>query len=326
MCWTRPDQTLIRSARRRVHRASAAEDSASETRKTDERLRLLPQSADGRAHLTVCDGFESGAEPEPRLTRTTLNPNHTETEPHRTRTVRPHPNESPDLLSRTTLSLEPQPSESLLLSPAARCPDESVPRQAADVSCETGQLVSRAVAGDDGALLMLIRRHQRLAIATARPLSRDYHDACDAAQNGLILAVQRLSSLRSPSQFAGWLAVIVRNEAKRQKRSEARRQKHERTASRNATAAATQWVTQRPTCPDDELLLAVGKLPDAERIAVVLHYFESQTAGEIAAMAGTSAGTITKRLSRAVVRLRRLLPAERQPINPPSLTGAPDER
>lgn len=70
--------------------------------------------------------------------------------------------------------------------------------------------------------------------------------------------------------------------------------------------AATEQDCQLDT-DSSELLEAVGRLPDHEQLAIVLHYFEAHKVETIARMTGQATGTITKQLSRARRRLEQWL-------------------
>ena len=59
---------------------------------------------------------------------------------------------------------------------------------------------------------------------------------------------------------------------------------------------------------DNEVLLAaVVKLPEAEKQVVMLRYFAGHSVSEVAGALGKNIGTITKQLSRAHKRLRKIL-------------------
>jgi RNA polymerase sigma-70 factor (ECF subfamily) len=55
------------------------------------------------------------------------------------------------------------------------------------------------------------------------------------------------------------------------------------------------------------LLAAVVKLPMAEKQVVMLRYFGGNSVNDVANLLGRSVGTVTKQLSRARVRLRKIL-------------------
>ena len=58
---------------------------------------------------------------------------------------------------------------------------------------------------------------------------------------------------------------------------------------------------------EQKLLAAVVKLPKAEKQVVMLRYFSDNGVKDVAKIAGRSIGTVTKQLSRAHKRLRKIL-------------------
>jgi len=57
------------------------------------------------------------------------------------------------------------------------------------------------------------------------------------------------------------------------------------------------------------LLAAVDRLPEQERVVVMLNYFSGQPVSAIAQMTGRPIGTVTVQLTRARARLRTWLEA-----------------
>jgi RNA polymerase sigma factor (sigma-70 family) len=55
------------------------------------------------------------------------------------------------------------------------------------------------------------------------------------------------------------------------------------------------------------LLAAVVKLPESERQVVMLRYFGGHSVKDVADIVGRGVGTVTKQLSRAHKRLRKIL-------------------
>ena len=54
----------------------------------------------------------------------------------------------------------------------------------------------------------------------------------------------------------------------------------------------------------EDLLAAVARLPEHERIVIVLRYVDGRSVAEVAAALGRPIGTVTKQLSRAIERLK----------------------
>ena len=157
--------------------------------------------------------------------------------------------------------------------------------------------------GDRASFAELVRRHQRTVVATAWQTLGDYHAAQDAAQEAFVAAYRKLGTLRDPSRFGPWVLTIVRRTALRiARRRRPRPEPLERAGDPPGPDEAD---------PLDEdlqrLLEAVARLPDHERVVVVLRYLEGHSVASIAQMTGRPVGTVTKQLSRAVTRLKASL-------------------
>jgi RNA polymerase sigma-70 factor (ECF subfamily) len=164
------------------------------------------------------------------------------------------------------------------------------------------ELIDAVLGGDTAPYAELMRRHQRLALTAAWRILGDYHAAEDAVQEAFVAAYQNLSRLRDRSLFGAWVIGIVRREAVR-------------IAKRRHAAGRTEVMPDPPAGDDSarlqedlqQLLAAVARLPEHERVVVILHYVDGQTVHAIAEMTDRPLGTVTKQLSRAVERLRQLL-------------------
>ena len=153
--------------------------------------------------------------------------------------------------------------------------------------------------GDRAAFAALVRKYERAAWVTAWKILRDYHTAQDATQDALVEAYRRLGQLRHPELFGVWLLRIVRHEALRLARRQA---KSKALVLSDGTASA-----EPPESENVDLLDAIGRLPNHERLVVALRYLEELPVADVARLVGRPVGTVTKQLSRAVRRLRILL-------------------
>jgi RNA polymerase sigma-70 factor (ECF subfamily) len=172
--------------------------------------------------------------------------------------------------------------------------------------------IARAVLrGDREAFAALVARHERAVWATAWRVLRDHHAAADVAQEAFLQAFQRLGDLRRPERFGVWLLRIARRESIRLARRRAR------DPCRSLDEAAIDDLLDRDRTDDpattplsadsEDLLAAVARLPEHERLVVVLRYLDGHSVAEVAAAIGRPVGTITKQLSRAIERLKRNL-------------------
>lgn len=58
----------------------------------------------------------------------------------------------------------------------------------------------------------IVNRYSNLVWKVIRSFHLNHDDACDAFQSTWLRALERLSTLREPARFPGWLAAVARNE------------------------------------------------------------------------------------------------------------------
>jgi RNA polymerase sigma-70 factor (ECF subfamily) len=169
------------------------------------------------------------------------------------------------------------------------------------------ELVTLAQGGDAAAYEELVRMHQGIAFRTAYMVAGSAADAEDAAQDAFVKAYQALHRFRRGASFRPWLLRIVSNEARNRRRSAGRR---ERLALRAAAgvvsgdAAPSPETTLLSAERREELLAAVNRLSEEQRLAVSCRYFLDLSEEETAAVLGCRRGTVKSRLARALARLR----------------------
>jgi RNA polymerase sigma-70 factor (ECF subfamily) len=126
-------------------------------------------------------------------------------------------------------------------------------------------------------------------------------------------AAHQLDTQRDPGP---WLMTITANLCREQWRSRAGRQA-KRTASLDARPEMAAAVPNGGAGPDSKVLEAdrdrflgeaIDKLPEAMRLVVVLHDLQGMTHEEISEIVGDEAAAVRKRYSRALQKLRELLP------------------
>ena len=159
-------------------------------------------------------------------------------------------------------------------------------------------------AGDTDAYAVLVRRHAPMAMRTAVLLGAG-SDAEDVVQEALVKAFRSLDSFRTDSPFRPWLLRIVANEARNAHRSYARRAaREERDARGPARGVVDPAVEVADRQAHEDLLAAVGRLPDRLGRVVVCRYLLELDEAETATVLGVPRGTVKSRLSRGLGRLR----------------------
>jgi RNA polymerase sigma-70 factor (ECF subfamily) len=147
-------------------------------------------------------------------------------------------------------------------------------------------------------------RHAGFVRALAGRLSADAHEADDLAQETLLAAVRRPPAGRR--DVRGWLAAVVRNLARMDRRARRRRAAYERSARlpravERPDEAAARLELHR------ELVEDTLALPEPYRGAILARYFEGLAPAAIAARLGVPRKTVATRLRRALGMLRARL-------------------
>jgi RNA polymerase sigma-70 factor, ECF subfamily len=165
------------------------------------------------------------------------------------------------------------------------------------------QLVRRVLSGDRQAFATLVERYQNAVFAVAMKVLQDHDAGSDAAQNAFVAAYQQLPRLRDGNAFGAWLLTIARREALAIARSRPRVLSLQREHDKTYESASETPMEETLRA----LMDAVGDLPDHEQRVVMLRYFNEHPVAEIAKITGRSVGTVTKQISRALLRLRNRL-------------------
>jgi RNA polymerase sigma-70 factor (ECF subfamily) len=175
---------------------------------------------------------------------------------------------------------------------------------------QTGEpgLIARAAAGDHEAYAALVRPHQHVAYRVAVAVTGWAAGAEEAVQNAHVKAYRSLGRFRRDAPFRPWLLGIVVHEAHNALRAERR---HERLAVRAASRHETPQAPAEDTVLAREevetVLRALGRLGEADRLAIALRYFAHLSDADAAELAGTTAGGFRVRVMRARRRLEALL-------------------
>jgi RNA polymerase sigma-70 factor, ECF subfamily len=143
---------------------------------------------------------------------------------------------------------------------------------------------------------------RRLCMRFAYRYSKNPSEAEDIAQEALLRAWRRRSTLRNAGSRKGWLAVIVRNEAFRQ---HARRRPDPVSTLEAEHGADDERVLK--TVERADIHAAISRLDERDRQLVRLRYDEDLTQTAIAHRLGIPEGTVKVRLHRVRAKLRRAI-------------------
>ena len=139
----------------------------------------------------------------------------------------------------------------------------------------------------------------------ARSLARDEARADDLVQETWLAALERTPP-RDRSGLRAWLARVVRNRAAMGLRGADRRKQRERASARPERTPTTLEILERVEL-HERLVSSVLRLSEAQRDVVLRRYFAGESVQEIAAALGVPAATVSSRLRRGLICLRREL-------------------
>jgi RNA polymerase sigma factor (sigma-70 family) len=155
---------------------------------------------------------------------------------------------------------------------------------------------------DAQAFAELVARHRDMVYATCRRLVGNRADAEDVAQECFVQLARGGAGVRT--SVAGWLHRVATRSALAQRRKDRARQRAEREAGSMAPErdAVPTWDEIKA-----EVDRAIDTLPDDLREPLVLHFLQAKPQTAVAEELGLTQSAVSKRLAKAVDRLRRHL-------------------
>lgn len=178
-------------------------------------------------------------------------------------------------------------------------------------------LVQRARDGELDAFNALVELHQRAVFNLCLRMIGNYASAEDAAQEAFISAFRAIRSFKGGS-FRAWLLRIAANASTDALR---RRQRRPAVSLDVAPPGAEDPIDPPDTAAGPEELAlradralaiqaALLRLPEDQRLAVIMCDMQGFAYEEIAEATGVSVGTVKSRISRGRDKLRAILVAE----------------
>jgi RNA polymerase sigma-70 factor, ECF subfamily len=169
-------------------------------------------------------------------------------------------------------------------------------------------LVLRVQQGDKSAFDFLVIKYQHKIIQLVNRYVKDPSEAQDVAQEAFIKAYRALGNFRGDSAFYTWLYRIAINTAKNYLVSRSRRSSDYQVDIQDAEALENAPQLQGMETPErlllnqeiiDTIKIAIDKLPEEMRTAIMLREFEGMSYEEIAEAMDCPVGTVRSRIFRA---------------------------
>jgi RNA polymerase sigma-70 factor (ECF subfamily) len=182
-------------------------------------------------------------------------------------------------------------------------------------------LLAAHCAGDPDAFGELFRRHRDRMWAVALRTCGDREIAADAVQDGFLAAFRRADSFRGDAAVTTWLHRIVVNAC-------LDRLRRRRPSSPLPEYESLEFADRRDDHSSTESALdvraALARLPEGQRLALVLVDMHGLGVAEAAQVLGVAEGTVKSRCARGRAALAELLgiagerrsSTEREPSDP----------
>jgi len=180
----------------------------------------------------------------------------------------------------------------------------------------TADLLTRARAGEASAFCRLAVEHEGRLLQQARGLTRDSDAAEDLVTETLVEAWRSLSHYNGTCRFSTWLfSILLHRHQKALRRARSRPvplstlpsaeadERHQAQENLPAGGSSPAEEAMRREAAD-KLREAVGTLPEKHQQVILLRFFEDASLSEIAAVLGSSVGTVKSRLHYALEKLR----------------------
>ena len=181
-------------------------------------------------------------------------------------------------------------------------PDDSE----SSASRSDAELVHAARRGEKRAFVEIVARHQAMVCGITLGILGDFAASEDAGQEAFFTAWRKFHDLREPERLKAWLAQIARNAALGQLR---RKRGHD---PLDHSEEDLSLVDEAPTpdeaaASEEEMALvreSLSKLPEAQRLPLILYYREGKSVKAVADALGISEDAVKQRLARGREMLR----------------------
>jgi RNA polymerase sigma-70 factor (ECF subfamily) len=171
------------------------------------------------------------------------------------------------------------------------------------------ELLQAIAAGDEQALGRLYDRYSRILFGLLMRILNNRAEAEDVLQETLLQVWRRAADF-DPARGKPftWLVTLTRSRAIDRLRQRAARDRLAETASTLVPDEASDAVTDTLHAEQREIVTrALAQLPEEQRQALYLGYYEGLTQSEIAVKLATPLGTVKTRMRSGMMKLRELL-------------------
>ncbi|MDB6054949.1 MAG: polymerase, sigma-24 subunit, subfamily [Verrucomicrobiales bacterium] len=173
---------------------------------------------------------------------------------------------------------------------------------------------------------LFMSQYQNMVYSTAFRLLNNESDAADISQEVFIKAYARFEELSRSETVGGWLKVVSRNLSLNHLSRYRSRWKMFTDVFTSEDGSSFEDHVEGLSTPASEeqgrfgaedLERALGKLPEKQRVPLVLFHFEEMSYEEIAARMKVSVGKVKTDIHRARIALKRILSGSQTDVMAP---------
>ncbi|QOZ08883.1 RNA polymerase sigma factor [Bradyrhizobium sp. CCBAU 51765] len=192
------------------------------------------------------------------------------------------------------------------MMPSAPLAPDGAPDTADVVYDEDSELLDRLATGDEVAFRMLVERHIDRAYAIALRIVGNAADAEDVVQDSMLkIWSHRGRWQHGRAKFSTWLYRVISNRCIDLRRKPRTENVEAVPEVADNQPGAVELIERNEL--NDMLELAMQRLPEQQRVAVILSYHENMSNGEIAQVMDTTVAAVESLLKRGRQQLRQLL-------------------
>ena len=199
------------------------------------------------------------------------------------------------------------PAEAMVpMMPSVPLAPDSAPVADDVVYDEDSELLDKLATGDEAAFRMLVERHIDRAYAIALRIVGNAADAEDVVQDTMLKVWSHRGRWQhGRAKFSTWLYRVISNRCIDLRRKPRNENVETVPEVADGQPGAVEIIERNEL--NDMLELAMQRLPEQQRIAVIFSYHENMSNGEIAQVMDTTVAAVESLLKRGRQQLRQLL-------------------
>ncbi|PIT03156.1 RNA polymerase sigma factor [Bradyrhizobium nitroreducens] len=192
------------------------------------------------------------------------------------------------------------------VTPSVPLAPDSTPEMADVVYDEDSELLDKLATGDEAAFRTLVERHIDRAYAIALRIVGNAADAEDVVQDTMLkIWSHRGRWQHGRAKFSTWLYRVISNRCIDLRRKPRNENVETVPEVADSQPGAVEIIERNEL--NGMLELAMQRLPEQQRIAVIFSYHENMSNGEIAQVMDTTVAAVESLLKRGRQQLRQLL-------------------